>query len=81
MYYIDHINFCDVFSQFSAGLASLDGFIYAVGGWESQYRLDSVERYDPSTNSWEFVQKLKIAVTSAAVIGHDKMLYVAGMMI
>lgn len=60
------------------GLASLDGFIYAIGGWESTYRLDTVERYDPNTNSWQFVHKLKIAVTSAAVIGHDKMLYVAG---
>ncbi|KAK7593017.1 hypothetical protein V9T40_007769 [Parthenolecanium corni] len=60
------------------GLAALDGYIYAVGGWESAHRLDTVERYDPKANTWSFMRKLKIAVTSAAVVAHNKMLYVAG---
>ncbi|KAK7792616.1 hypothetical protein R5R35_009149 [Gryllus longicercus] len=58
------------------GLAMLDGFVYAVGGWEGTYRLDSVERYDPETNSWELVPPMKMAVTSPAVVAHDGMLYV-----
>lgn len=61
-----------------SGLAALDGYIYAVGGWESAHRLDTVERYDPKANTWSFMRKLKIAVTSAAVVAHNKMLYVAG---
>lgn len=64
--------------SFFTGLAALDGYIYAVGGWEGSYRLESIERYDPNTNSWTFVHKLKTAVTNPAVIGYDKMLYIAG---
>ncbi|XP_065223954.1 kelch-like protein diablo [Planococcus citri] len=60
------------------GLAVLDGYIYAVGGWEGSYRLDSMERYDPNSNTWTMVHKLKMAVTSAAVVAYDRMLYVAG---
>ncbi len=35
-----------------AGLAMLDGYVYAVGGWEGASRLDTVERYNPETNTW-----------------------------
>ncbi len=31
----------------------LDGYVYAVGGWDGRSRLDSVERYDPGTNTWQ----------------------------
>lgn len=56
----------------------LDGCVYAVGGWEGSYRLDSVERYDPSTNTWSLIEPMKMAVTSPAVIAHEGMLYVTG---
>ena len=49
----------------------LDGFVYAVGGWEGSSRLDSVERYDPETNVWTPVASLKMAVTSPAVVAHE----------
>ena len=45
----------------------LDGYVYAIGGWEGSSRLDTVERYNPETNSWASVASLKIAVTSPAV--------------
>jgi N-acetylneuraminic acid mutarotase len=50
-----------------AGLVMLDGYVYAVGGWEGTSRLDTVERYNPETNTWASVASLKIAVTSPAV--------------
>ncbi|CAG0896818.1 unnamed protein product [Cyprideis torosa] len=50
------------------GLAIVDGFVYAVGGWDGSHRLDSVERYDPTTNTWSFVTPLKMGMTSAAVV-------------
>ena len=31
----------------------LDGYVYAVGGWDGRSRLDSIERYDPNTNTWQ----------------------------
>ncbi len=56
----------------------LDGCVYGVGGWEGNARLDSVECYNPSTNSWTFVAPMKIAVTSPAVVAMDGLLYVTG---
>ena len=49
----------------------LDGYVYAVGGWEGSSRLDSVEKYDPETNVWTPVASLKMAVTSPAVVAHE----------
>uniref|UniRef100_G3PCE5 BTB domain-containing protein n=1 Tax=Gasterosteus aculeatus aculeatus TaxID=481459 RepID=G3PCE5_GASAC len=60
------------------GLVMLDGFVYAVGGWEGRSRLDSVECYDPHTNSWQFKESVKMAVTSPAVVALDGLLYVTG---
>lgn len=60
------------------GLAMLDGCVYAVGGWEGSFRLDSVERYDSTTNVWRLIAPMKMAVTSPAVVAHDGMLYVTG---
>lgn len=57
----------------------LDGFVYAVGGWEGRSRLDSVECYNPHTNSWQFTESVKMAVTSPAVVALDGLLYVTGM--
>lgn len=39
------------------------GHIYAVGGRDYSNQLDSVERYDPQTNTWEFVAPLKNEVS------------------
>lgn len=56
----------------------LDGFVYAVGGWEGRSRLDSVECYNPHTNLWQFTESYKMAVTSPAVVALDGLLYVTG---
>ena len=53
------------------GLALLDGFVYAVGGWEGTSRLDSVERYNSETNTWHSIPSLRMAVTSPAVVTHE----------
>lgn len=55
------------------GLVLLDGFIYAVGGWEGTARLDSVERYEIDSNQWSYVAPMKLAVTSPAVVPHNGM--------
>ncbi|ROT77865.1 kelch-like protein diablo [Penaeus vannamei] len=60
------------------GAASLDGYIYAVGGWDGSSRLDSVERYDPRTNSWKEVAPMKLSLTSPAVAACQGKLYVCG---
>ena len=60
-----------VITYYIKGLAMLDGYVYAVGGWEGSSRLDSVEKYDPETNTWSPVASLKMAVTSPAVVAHE----------
>ncbi|GFQ65929.1 kelch-like protein 24 [Trichonephila clavata] len=60
------------------GLAVLDGFIYAIGGWDGLSRLNSVEKYNPFNNTWEYVAPMKISLTSPAVVGHAGHLYVTG---
>lgn len=62
----------------SSGLVMLDGFVYAVGGWEGRSRLDSVECYNPHTNLWQFTESYKMAVTSPAVVALGGLLYVTG---
>ena len=49
----------------------MDGFIYAVGGWEGAARLDTVERYEMESNLWSLVPNMKLAVTSPAVVAHE----------
>lgn len=61
-----------------SGLAMLDGYIYAVGGWEGSHRLESVERYDVKTNAWQLVTPMKMALTSPAVAASNGYLYVTG---
>ncbi|CAB1342308.1 unnamed protein product [Coregonus sp. 'balchen'] len=53
------------------GLVMLDGYVFAVGGWEGRSRLDSVECYNPHTNTWQFMESVKMAVTSPAVVSLD----------
>ncbi|XP_027141565.1 kelch-like protein diablo isoform X1 [Larimichthys crocea] len=65
-------------SELGEGLVMLDGFVYAVGGWEGRSRLDSVECYNPHTNTWQFTESVKMAVTSPAVVALDGLLYVTG---
>lgn len=60
------------------GIAMLDGFVYAVGGWDGSCRLETVERYDPTKNEWSYIEPMRLAVTSPAVVAHEGMLYVTG---
>ena len=60
------------------GLAILDGFIYAVGGWNGTSRLNSVECYNSRTNSWSDVTPMNVALASPAVTAYQGRLYVCG---
>nr|XP_014284323.1 kelch-like protein diablo isoform X2 [Halyomorpha halys] len=60
------------------GLGVVDGEIYAIGGWDGSGRLDSCERYDPTTNTWTMVSPMKTALTSPAVATQGCNLFVTG---
>lgn len=54
------------------------GNLYAVGGCdENNMRLNSVEKYNPSTDSWTFIPSMSACRSSPCVVA-DKFLYVIG---
>ena len=57
----------------SVGVASLSGYIFAVGGYDGSSRqcLNSVERYDPVLDEWKFVHEMKVR-RSGAGVGKDR---------
>lgn len=52
--------------------------VYAVGGYDGQSRLSSVECYDSFSNRWTEVAPMKEAVSSPAVASCAGKLFVIG---
>ena len=42
------------------GLALIDGCIYAVGGWNGETRLNTIERYSIAENKWTKVREIRL---------------------
>ncbi|KAI1883001.1 hypothetical protein AGOR_G00240730 [Albula goreensis] len=59
-------------------MAVLLGKVYAVGGYDGQSRLSSVECYDSFSNRWTEVAPMKEAVSSPAVASCAGKLFVIG---
>ena len=64
----------------SVGVASLDGHVYAIGGYcgDSRQCLDSVERYNPKDNKWKIVENMSVRRSGPAVCTFDGKIYVFG---
>jgi len=56
----------------------LDGKLYAVGGFNGDDFLNSVERHDPAANAWEAVAPLTLARFGAGVAALEGKLYAVG---
>lgn len=41
--------------MFNAGVVALNGLLYVVGGNDGASNLDSVEVYNPNTDSWSWL--------------------------
>ncbi|XP_030199106.1 kelch-like protein 6 [Gadus morhua] len=54
------------------------GKLYALGGFDGNQRLTSVEAYDPFHNCWTQVTPLRLAVSSFAAASYDRWIYVVG---
>lgn len=53
----------------SAGVAVLDGMLYVAGGNDGTSCLNSVERFNPKTNTWEGVAPMNIRRFVLSVFG------------
>ena len=62
------------------GLTSLDGLLYAVGGWQDRVVTDTVYVYNPARNSWRSVEDVPFRLRGAAICVLQGHLYLAGML-
>jgi len=51
--------------RIGVGCAVINRMLYAVGGFDGQHRLSSVERYHPENDEWCFVQSMQTARSGA----------------
>ena len=51
--------------RIGVGVAVVNRLLYAVGGFDGQKRLNSVECYTPETNSWHFVASMNTTRSGA----------------
>ncbi|XP_036344634.1 kelch-like protein 17 [Rhagoletis pomonella] len=64
--------------RYSAGAVVHDGKIFIMGGWDGRSSLKSVERYDPSLNSWTKCADMNAVRRCPAVAVHNGCIYVLG---
>lgn len=66
--------------RYGHGAAQMGGKIYVAGGHVGSWPpyTETVEVYDPYSNSWSFVQPLSEGMGFAATVAHDGKLYVFG---
>jgi actin-related protein len=58
--------------------ASLEGRIYAVGGFDGTGLLNSVEAYDPRMKNWAELAPMSTARSSASAVAYDGKIFVLG---
>lgn len=62
----------------AAGVCVLHNCIYAAGGYDGQYQLNSVERYDVETETWTFVAPMRHRRSALGITVHQGRIYVLG---
>ena len=60
------------------GVASMDGLLYAVGGYNGSEHLSSVECYHPKSDRWELIASLAVPRNSPGMAVMSGCLYIAG---
>lgn len=66
------------FFRKQVGVASLGGYIYAIGGCDHGKRYDTVERYDPAKDEWLDVCSMSTPRSGCGVGVLDGLLYAVG---
>lgn len=60
------------------GVGILDGLLYAVGGYNGQTTVNTVERYNPRTEEWSMVSEMTTARSMLGVGSLNGHLYAVG---
>lgn len=59
-------------------VVEMNGFIYALGGFNGEIRLNSVERYDPTTNQWTLIESMNYVRSDAHACVLNNKIYIIG---
>ena len=62
----------------SVGVGVLDGLLYAVGGYNGQTTVNTVERYNPRTEEWTMISEMTAARSMLGVASLNGQLYAVG---
>ena len=62
----------------SLGVCILDGFLYALGGYNGQTTLNSVEKFNPLTQEWSMVTAMNTRRSMLGVGSLNGILYAVG---
>ncbi len=60
------------------GVASLNGKLYAAGGYDGNVFLKSVECFDPVFNKWSYVTPMNVKRSRVALVANCGKLYAIG---
>lgn len=63
----------------SMGVAVLDGFLYAVGGYNGQATVKTVERYNPCVAEWQVITEMTTERSMLGAASLNGELYAVGM--
>ena len=60
------------------GVATLNGKLYAAGGYDGNVFLKTVEVYDPATNEWSSMASMNVKRSRVALVANCGKLYAIG---
>ncbi|XP_060540641.1 kelch-like protein 18 isoform X2 [Pantherophis guttatus] len=60
------------------GVAVVNGLLYAIGGYDGQWRLSTVEVYNPETDSWSRAGSMNSKRSAMGTVVLDGQIYVCG---
>ncbi|KAL7727634.1 hypothetical protein ACLKA6_014975 [Drosophila palustris] len=64
--------------RLGVGVVVVNRLLYAIGGFDGNERLASVECYHPENNEWSYLPPLKTGRSGAGVAAIDQFIYVVG---
>lgn len=64
--------------RFGVGVAVVNRLLYAIGGFDGNDRLASMECYHPENNAWTVLPSMKLGRSGAGVAALNQFIYVVG---
>lgn len=66
------------YKRLGVGVAVVNRLLYAIGGFDGNERLATIERYHPEDNAWTIIPSMSIGRSGAGVAALNQYIYVVG---